>query len=83
MVFLRTMEISSRMFTELRLQLDQPEVVVRPDVSHIGTFDQPDAGEMAALGAEAMRKALPGLESHFKTVRRWRRRLRGLLRGDA
>ena len=82
MVFLRTMEISSRMFTELRLQVDQPEVIVRPDVSHVGAFDQPDAGEMAALGAKAMKNVLPALESYFKPGRRWRRRLWRLFKGD-
>lgn len=80
MIFLRTLEISSRMFTELRLQVDQPEVIVRPEVHHVGTFDQPDAGELAALGAKAMQDALPALESHFKTGPRLRRRLQGLFR---
>jgi NTE family protein len=42
---LRTiLEISSRLFTDLRLELDHPEVIVRPDVADIGILDTPEAG---------------------------------------
>ncbi len=60
-VFLRSLEISARMFTELRLKTDRPEVVVRPRVWHIGLFDQPAVDEMVDIGAQAMRQALPEL----------------------
>ncbi len=61
-VFLRSLEISGRMFTELRLRVDRPEVVVRPKVWHIGLFDQPSVAEMAQIGAQAMREAMPQLQ---------------------
>lgn len=38
-IFAQSMEISAMMVTELRLKLDRPDAVLRPDVSGIGLFD--------------------------------------------
>jgi NTE family protein len=49
-VFLRSVDIGGAMLTELRLQLDRPEVIIRPPVPHIGLLDHVDVSEVALLG---------------------------------
>lgn len=72
-VFLRAMEICLRTYQELRLQVDRPEVIVRPRVFHIGLFDEPSVAMMVGLGAAAMESALPGLRAQFTAARRLQR----------
>jgi NTE family protein len=61
-VISRSLEISSRLFSDLRLQLDHPDVVVRPEVADIGILDSPEAGPVIEAGRKAMVAALPALE---------------------
>src|SRR3989304_4706868 len=61
-VFGRSLEISSRLFTDLRLQLDNPEVIVRPDVAQGGILDTPEAGPLIEAGRIAMAAGLRGLD---------------------
>ncbi len=60
-VFLRSIEISGRQVCELRLQLERPEVVIRPLVSDIGILQRVDVHEVVKLGEEAARAQLPEL----------------------
>ncbi len=69
-VFLRTTEILMRMYTEICLELDRPEVIIRPRVSHIGMFDQPSAADMCELGERAAEQVIPKLRDEFKLGRR-------------
>lgn len=70
-IFLQSMDISARMMTELRLEMDQPEVIIRPDVALIGTFDTVDPQQVYQAGYRAALRALP------KIIRTnaWRKRL--------
>jgi NTE family protein len=79
-VFLRTTEILMRMYTELCLELDQPEVIIRPRVSHIGMFDQPSAAEMCELGERAAERCIPQLKAEFRLGRRIGRGLHATVR---
>jgi len=78
-VFMQAMELSARSMTELRLQIDRPEVVIRPDVSQVGLFDDTPPSQVAALGEAAAEQALPELRALFSPSRRLRRRVRSLL----
>jgi NTE family protein len=49
-VFVESVDISSRMLTELRLQVDQPDVILRPDVSAYPLLGDVNPRELAALG---------------------------------
>ena len=60
-VFMRSIDIGGRQIAELRLQLERPEVIIRPAVSHIGVLDRVDVQEVVKLGEEAARAALPQL----------------------
>lgn len=60
-VFARGLAISGRLLTELRLDLEKPELIIRPDVDHIGLLEQVDVHAVVKLGEEAAEKQLPFL----------------------
>ena len=80
-IFLRGIEIGMSSITEMRLAIDQPEVIVRPEVSQIGYLDQVFVPDVVKLGERAMEAALPELRREFgvreRVGRWWRGRVRG------
>jgi len=75
-IFLRAIDIGGAWMTHIRLQLDQPEVLITPDVAQVGLLDQVDIRAVAAIGEVAAREALPQLEAATSTWAAWRRRLK-------
>lgn len=53
-VLVDSIDSSSRQVTELRLQIDQPDIIMRPSVSKIGLLDPVNIDEMVQLGKEAV-----------------------------
>ena len=70
-IFLYSLEIGVSSITEMRLAIDNPEVIVRPDVSHIGYLDQVNVPQVVRLGEVAMEASLPALHK----VLGWRSRV--------
>jgi hypothetical protein len=70
-IFIRSIDIGMRTIAEFHLQVDQPEVVIRPDVHRIGILDRVDVSEVVKIGEIAAEAALPELR---KAVG-WRRRM--------
>ena len=60
-VFMRSIEIGGRQLAELRLALEKPEVLIRPQVSEIGVLDRVNVHEVVKLGEEAAAAQLPEL----------------------
>lgn len=52
-IFTRSVDISSRLLTELRLEIDKPEVIIRPSVDHIEFLGRVNVSEVVKLGADA------------------------------
>jgi predicted acylesterase/phospholipase RssA len=73
-IYLQATDIGSRKLTELRLKLDQPEVIVRPDVVGIGLLDKVDVHKVIRKGEEAMDAALPDLKLATSWSNRFRRK---------
>ncbi len=71
-IFMRSIDIGNRQVTELRLQLEKPEIIIRPEVGDIGILDHVDVHAIAARGEAAAREALPEL----RRVTSWTSRLR-------
>ncbi|HEX5943836.1 MAG TPA: patatin-like phospholipase family protein, partial [Anaerolineales bacterium] len=46
-IFSRSLDITSRAVTQYRLQVDRPEIIIRPQVHHIDTLDIVDVHEVA------------------------------------
>ncbi len=76
-IFLRSVEIGSRLVTDLRLKVDAPDVVIRPDVSSIGLLDRVDVHAVAQRGEDAAREAMPELRRAVSWSSRLRRALLG------
>jgi NTE family protein len=72
-VFSRSLDITARAMTQYRLEVDRPEVIIRPQVLHIDTLDIVDVREVAKLGEEAVQEAMPQLRGLFTWRNRWRR----------
>jgi NTE family protein len=58
-IFIESVDISSRMLTELRLQVDQPDLILRPDVSKIPMLGDVDPFLLASLGEVEVNRQLP------------------------
>lgn len=58
-IFVHSMDISSRMLTELRLEVDQPEVIIRPDVHQYGLLDAVVPEKLILEGYRAAENAIP------------------------
>jgi NTE family protein len=72
-VFARSMDITSRAITQYRLEVDQPDVIIRPQVNDIDTLDIVDVREVAKRGEVAAVAAMPQLRGLFTLRNRWRR----------
>jgi NTE family protein len=74
-IFLNAVEIGQRSMAELRLEVDMPEVVIRPQVSNINLFEKVDVHAVARLGEVAAERALPDLKRAVSWPAQIRRRL--------
>ncbi len=52
-IFLQAVDTGGRMVTELRLRVDEPEVVIRPAVDGIGLLDRVDVHQVVLLGEKS------------------------------
>ncbi|HNB51218.1 MAG TPA: patatin-like phospholipase family protein [Anaerolineales bacterium] len=57
-IYVRAMDLSQRMLAELRLETEQPEVIIRPQVNHLGLFDSVKIEEIVQVGEGEARKVL-------------------------
>jgi NTE family protein len=62
-VFTRSIGISGRLLAELRMGIENPDVIIRPDVDHIGWLDDVDVHELVKLGERAAMEAMPELHA--------------------
>lgn len=74
-VYLRSMDIVNRAVTDYRLQLDHPDVIIRPKVGNIDTLDIINVHEVVKIGEEAVDEVLPQLKQKFTLRKRLRRAL--------
>ncbi len=69
-VYLRSTDITLHMLGETRLKLEEPDILIRPKVSHIGSLDRVDVYEVAQLGEQAVRD----VQDELKRIGKRRRR---------
>jgi NTE family protein len=69
-VFVRWLDIVGRALAEYRLEVDKPDIIIRPQVGNIDTLDIVDVHEVARLGEAAVDEVLPQLKEKFA----WRNR---------
>ena len=71
-VFTRSLDLVTRALTEYRLEVDKPEIILRPQVTEIETLDRVDVREVVKKGEEVVEAALPEIKKLFA----WQNRLR-------
>jgi NTE family protein len=59
--FVSAVDIGQRQMAEMRLKADAPEVLIHPDVDHIGLTDRINVGDVVRRGERAAENALPDL----------------------
>jgi NTE family protein len=72
-VVMRSLDIVTRAVTHYRLQVDQPEIIIRPGVADIDTLDVVDVHEIALRGEAAVEEVLPRIRKYFALKNRLRR----------
>lgn len=71
-VFLRSLDMVTRAVAEYRLEVDKPEIIIRPMVTDIDILDEVDVHVVVRKGEEAVEAVLPELKKLFA----WQNRLR-------
>lgn len=77
-IFLRSVDISSRALSHYRLELEKPDVIIRPNVHDISLLDKVVIENMAQLGEQAVEEVLPQLKRAIS----WRARLSKKIFGE-
>jgi NTE family protein len=80
-IFLHSINISNRYLTEMRLRLDKPDFVIRPDMTGVGLLDRVEIEEVAQRGEQAVRENLTALHRLFDWRSKLARRLTSKLSG--
>lgn len=75
-VFYRSMDINGYIMTELRLQLDKPEVIIRPDMQGVDLLSPKDIKEIIDSGEAAAEAKLEELKKAVSLPQRMRRVIR-------
>ena len=87
-IFLHSMDVTARMLTEMKLEVDKPEVIIRPEVHGYGFLDLVEPKALVEAGYQAAEEAIPRIRkslSWTNTVLRVLRepaRARGRLPGN-
>jgi NTE family protein len=61
-IFLRAVDVSGRAVAQFRLELDKPDVIIRPNVHEIELLDKVIIADVAQLGEDAVEEVLPQLK---------------------
>ncbi len=75
-IFVKSLDTSARMLTELRLQVDQPDVLIRPDANHYQPIERIDPAEVIDIGDRATANSLADLQKVFSWRKHFTRRFR-------
>ncbi len=65
-IFIQSIDVASKMLAELRLEIDQPEVLIRPELSGIGLLDKVDVVELANRGEDAIRDQIDEIRKNSR-----------------
>jgi NTE family protein len=72
-VFIDSMEIMVNTVAELRLKLEKPDVILRPNVHKFTMFDKVDPEEMIRLGEQSVLESIDKIDSVFRVSNRMNR----------
>lgn len=70
-LFIESMDLTMHMVAETRMQLEKPEVIIRPKVHHVGILDNVDPQELIHAGRKAAEEAMP----HIREALGWHKQI--------
>lgn len=73
-IFVNSIEMGLCAMTDLRLEVDQPEVIIRPRVENVGFLERVIVKEVVKLGEHAAEQALPRMRQAARQYKRQSRR---------
>lgn len=73
-IFLQSIEVGSKILAEIRLERDEPEVIIRPHLGAIGLLDTVIVPEVADMGYLAAKEAMPEIRKYSSLGYRIRKR---------
>jgi NTE family protein len=79
-IFMRALDLNSRAMAHYRLAIDAPDVIVRPNVHHLGLLDKVVVKDVAMLGEVAVEEILPELKRVTSWTNRMNKKLFGVKR---
>jgi NTE family protein len=57
-VFIKAVDVGGKLLAETRLELDKPDLILRPELGDIGLFDRVNISELVELGEDAVLDSL-------------------------
>jgi len=60
-IYIQAIDITSRMLAELRMQVEKPDVILRPEVNQFGILDKVEPSILFKAGEEAVEQALDAI----------------------
>lgn len=73
-IFIDSLDMMTNMVAELRMKVEKPDLIIRPEIKQFPMFSNADPAELIALGKKAVIKNTGDLESLFSTrqrINRW------------
>lgn len=67
--FMNALSVSGRVQTEMRIGVEKPDVIIRPDVEDIGILDTVDVIDLAQRGETATLQVMPELRKALRKAR--------------
>jgi NTE family protein len=68
-IFVQSMDTTARYLADLRMDLEKPDVIIRPDVAKYGALDIVDIQELILKGSKAAEEGYPELRQSFSGLR--------------
>ena len=70
-IFIRSLEVGAGLLAELRMQIDQPDIIIRPEVGSYQILEMiNDPGELISLGEIATQDKIVEIHESFKFMNR-------------
>lgn len=60
-VFIKSIDVGAKLMAETRLELDKPDLIIRPDLKNVGLLDQIQVPEVFSLGEVAANSQIEAL----------------------
>jgi NTE family protein len=75
-IFTRSMEVATNQLTELSMHIYEPEVIIKPQVGHIGILQNIDVEKIINAGMDATEEAINRIKAEGNWVNKIRRQVK-------